>query len=232
VDNPFDRTDPLVVIRDSTDGDRRARALRSLEEPLTHGGDQRQQDVVVAVLVHSATSEPQALCRMAAIDALRRFKDVRAVEAIKDAYYRAGAFPAETATVIRCQALAALGELRHPSAIQLLVQVLKEPPLEGPDQDKQQKMDERIAAARALGSFQNSRGLQALVEVLRTEQDVALRSRAHESLQVATGKELPPDATVWADFLYKAGGQDSAVAREPSFKDKVLRLTGFSTRRD
>jgi hypothetical protein len=92
--------------------------------------------------------------------------------------------------------------------------------------------DAKAIQVSSLGSFQNFRGLQALVEVLRTEQDVALRSRAHESLQVATGKELPPDATVWADFLYKAGGQDSAVAREPSFKDKVPRLTGFSTRRD
>jgi HEAT repeat protein len=232
VENPFNRPDPLVVLQTSTDGDLRARALRSLDEPLGRGGDQREQDVVVAVLVQAAANDAQALCRMGALESLRRFKDPRAVEGIKDAYYRAGAFPPETANVLRCQALAALGETGHPAAVEVLVKVLREPPVEGPDQDKQQKTDERIAAARALGRFKQYQATEALVEVLRNEQDVALRLRAHESLQLATGRDLPPDPKVWADFLHGGKPGDSALAQEPSFTDKVLRLTGLSTKRD
>lgn len=218
--------DPLVVIRSSNDGNKRAKALRNLHEPQATGGSQQDQDVIVKILTHSATHEAQALCRMAAIDSLRTFKDPRAVEAIKDAYYRAGSFNPETATVIRCQAMAALGEMGNPSAIDLLVRVLREPPVEGPDQDRQLKMDERIAAARALGRFQQYQGTAALVDVLRNEEDIALRTRAHQSLVSATGQELPPDAKTWADFLHNPASKP-AVARQPGVGEKILELTGF-----
>ena len=43
--------DPLWVIRNSPDGDKKSKALRALREPLQHGGTQQEQDVVVQVLV-------------------------------------------------------------------------------------------------------------------------------------------------------------------------------------
>jgi hypothetical protein len=222
--------DPLVVLQNSSDGDQRRKALGALREPLANGGTQREQDLIVTVLTHSATRDDQALCRLAAIDSLRRFRDPRAAEALKEAYYRAGSFNAETATVIRCQALTALGEVGHPSAVELLVRVLREPPVEGADPEKQQKLDERIAAARALGHFPHYQATGALVEVMRGEQeDVALRSRAHESLQLATGKSLPADPQAWSDLLQHAPtATETAVAGQPGTKDGSLRQAGWT----
>ena len=51
--------------------------------------------------------------------------------------------------------------------------VLKEPPVEGAAEDKQAKMDERIAAARSLRDFKDYQATEALAGVLRTDQDVA-----------------------------------------------------------
>jgi HEAT repeats/PBS lyase HEAT-like repeat len=217
------RPDPLWVVRNSPDGDKRAKALRALQEPLAHGGSADEQEVVVQVLLYAAGKDTQPLCRLAAIQSLRKFKDPRAVDGLKDAYYRAGSFNPETANVIRCQALEALGETGSPAAVEVLVQVLREPPVEGPDPDRQQKLDERIAAAHALGHFKSYQATEALVAVLRTDQDVALRQRANESLQAATGKDFPADARVWAEFLHQPGNQE-ALAAQPGLPQKVLQL--------
>jgi hypothetical protein len=219
--------DPLEVIQKSPDGDKRAKALRSLQEPLQNGGGQLEQDTVVNVLVTRAATDPQALCRLAAINSLRHFKDPRAVEGLKEAYYRAGSFNPETATIIRCQTLDALGETGQPTAVETLVKVLREPPVDGTDQDRQQKMDERIAAARALGHFRQYQSTEALVSVLRSQQDVALRDEARSSLVAVTGKDLPADAQAWNSFLNQSAGPDKALVGEPSLKDRVLELISF-----
>ena len=221
------RPDPLWVVRNSPDGDKRAKALRALQEPLAHGGTADEQEVVVQVLLYAAGKDTQPLCRLAAIQSLRKFKDPRAVDGLKEAYYRAGSFNPETANVIRCQAVEALGETGNPAAVEVLVQVLREPPVEGPDPDRQQKLDERIAAAHALGHFKSYQATEALVGVLRTDQDVALRQRANESLQAATGKDFPPDARVWAEFLHQPGGPD-ALAGRPSLGQKAIQLISGS----
>jgi len=221
--------DPLWLIRNSNDGDKKSRALRSLKEPLQHGGTQAQQDEIVQLLVASATSDPQPLCRMAAIDSLQHFKDPRAAQALIDAYLRADYFKRErpeTMATIRCQALAALGVNGNSAGIKQLIAVVKEPPTVGPEKDKQQNMDERIAAARALAHFPQYEAAEALVSVLRTEQDVALRNRATESLQEMTGQDLPPNAEAWTDFLHKSENQD-ALAKKPSLADKLYKLMSF-----
>jgi HEAT repeat protein len=103
-----------------------------------------------------------------------------------------------------------LGSNGQKDAVELLVRVLKEPPVEGASEDKQAKMDERIAAARSLGHFKEYQATEALAGVLRTDQDVALRDRVAESLHSITGKSLPADYQQWSDFLSKP----DAVAKE------------------
>ena len=200
---------PMVVLRNSKDGDKKSKALRKLHEPLRNGGTQKDQDEVIQVLTWSATSEPQPLCRMAAIDSLQHFKDPRAAQALLDAYERASYFHRdhpETTAVLRCQAIATLGVNGNPIAVDQLVRVVNQPPTGGPDKDQQQDMDERIAAARALAHFPQYQAAEALVAVLRTEHgSIALRNRAAESLREMTGENLPADAQVWADFLHKSG---------------------------
>jgi HEAT repeat protein len=196
--------DPLVVLRDSTDGDLRAKALLALKEPRANGGTEADQEVVVKILVTAASAEKQPLCRLAAIQTLGHFKDPRAVTGLTDAFYAANLNAApDTATVLRCTALNALGETKNPAAVELLARVVKEPPAEGTEVEKQQGLDVRIAAARALGNFSHYQATDSLVTILRTEKDVALRDRAYESLKLATGKDLPPDAQLWQQAIYK-----------------------------
>jgi HEAT repeat protein len=158
----------------------------------------------VNILTTAATTEKQPLCRLAAIQALGHFKDPRVVKGLSDAFYNAGGFAPETTTVIRCQALTALGETGNPAAVELLARVVREPPAEGTELEKQQTLDVRIAAARALGKFSHYQATEALVRVMQNERDVALRDRAYESLQLATGKKLPPDGKEWEQLLHQA----------------------------
>jgi hypothetical protein len=220
--------DPLWVIRNSNDGDKKSKSLSSLKEPLQNGGTQQEQDVIVKLLVESAVSDPQPLCRLAAIASLQHFKDPRATQALMDAYDRAFYFQRErpdAMETIQEQALQALGVNGNPAAVDLLVRVLKTPPLTGTEKDKQNDLNQRIYAARALAHFPQYQAAEALVSVLRTEQDVALRDRATESLREITGQELPPDAQAWADVLHKSGKE--ALAKKPSLGDKILKLTSF-----
>jgi HEAT repeat protein len=208
----FSRPDPLDVAVHSNDADDRAHALRCLREPLQQGGDQREQAVVVTVLTTAAQGDRQIVCRLAAVSALRQFKDPKAAEGLKAAYYAAGSFSPETATILRCQTLDALGATGQPTAVELLVRVVKQPPDEGAAEEKQAKMDERIAAAHALSHFKEYEATAALADVLRTDQDVALRDRAAESLRAMTGKDLPADYQAWSDFLDDPKSRD-AVAK-------------------
>ena len=71
----FTSKDPMIVLRDSSDGNERHKALASLKEPLQTGGSQKDQDTVVEILKASATSDQEPLCRMAALRTLGHFKD-------------------------------------------------------------------------------------------------------------------------------------------------------------
>lgn len=223
--------DPLWVIRNTNNGDKRCKAIRALREPLQNGGTQQDQDTIVQVLTWCAVSDPQPLCRMAAIDVLQHFKDPRAEKALEDAYVNAAYFSRdqpEIMAVIHCQALAALGVNANPAAIPLLIGVVKMSPTaaDNTNQQQQQNMDERIAAARALGNFRQYQAAEALTAVLRGEQqDVALRNRAAESLRQMTGKDLPADAQAWEDFLHKSG--KDALVKQPTLVDKILQLMSF-----
>jgi hypothetical protein len=221
----FVKPDPLAVLRDGKDGDDRARALRELHEPKQHGGSDKDQEFVVNVLVLSAKTDPQPLCRLSAIQALAEFKDPRAVQGLIDAYYAATTFPADTATMVQCRALASLGATKNPAAVDLLVRVARapEPALDVPEQEKQQERDRRIAAARALGNFSHYQAAEALVYILKTNKDVALRDRAHESLVKATGKDLPPDPKAWDNVL-----QQVADGKTPPPDNKIKLLSWFS----
>src|SRR5439155_15508631 len=99
--------DPLIVLRDSTDGDKRAEAFRSLKEPKQTGGTDADQEAILLILSTAVKSERTALCRLGAIEALQSFKDPRAVKALEEAYYRASYFEREPASmiIIKCRAI-------------------------------------------------------------------------------------------------------------------------------
>lgn len=219
--------EPLWVLHNSTDGDKRSKAILSLKEPLQHGGTQQEQDVVVKVLIQSAVSDSQPLCRLAAISTLQHFKDPRVAQALIDAYERASYFQRDrpdALETIQEQALQALGVNGNPLAVDLLVRVLKTPPLTGNERDKQNDLNQRIYAARALAHFPQYQAAEALVSVLRTEQDVALRDRATESLREITGQDLPPTAEAWTEFLHKSG-KDALAKKDTGFKSLLRQVS-------
>ncbi len=223
----FSPPDPLVVLRDETDGDHRARALRRLHEPKQNGGSDKDQDFTLQLLTTAAAAERVALCRLAAIETLEIYKDPRVVHGLEDAYYRATSFPAETASIIRCRALEALGKVEQPDAVPILVKVLREPPVseQSTEAEKQQKTDERTAAARALGHYKGHAVAESLVAVMKTEKDLALLDCAHVSLQASTGKHFAADAKLWDDYLQNAGkDQPIGVVPERGVVGKVYDL--------
>jgi HEAT repeat protein len=219
----YTKPNPYVVLHDSTDGGKRAKALRSLHEPSQFGGTAEEQETVVKILTTAAVSEHTAVARMAAIEALSKFKDPRAADALIAAYYAADKYrtvngddikyPGEMANTLRCQSLQALGRQGNPKAVEHLVTVLKQPPARGAEPDKQMVMDERIAAARALAKFHDPRGEEALLNVMKSEKDIALKDCAHESLQAATGKKLPADPEAWGNVLNTGNGADAFATR-------------------
>jgi hypothetical protein len=93
--------------------------------------------------------------------------------------------------------LKSLGETANPAGQELLVKVVREPRSEGTEVERQNAMDIRLAAARALGHFSDPQAEAALFLVMRTEKDVGLRMCAYDSLKIATGKRMPLESKDW-----------------------------------
>ena len=85
-------------------------------------------------------------------------------------------------------------------------------------------LDEKITAARALSHFPQAAATEALMVVLRTEQDDVLRTRAAESLAKITGKDIPPDTKAWDNYLHGQRGKDEVAG--PTSHDHFLQLIG------
>jgi HEAT repeat protein len=207
---------PLSVLsRDEPSADKRARALSRLEEPKQHGGSDRDQEYVILLLDKIVTEDPQALCRLSAVEALSRFKDPKAAEILAKAYYKAEVFPPDTRKILRMQTMTALGKVGNPASVDLLAGVLQAPPLDpakSSESEKQNDREERLAAARALEHFKHYRATEALVKTMKGTRDVALRDSAHESLVAITGnKKLPADGAAWEEFLSKPNDPNRGV---------------------
>lgn len=85
----FRSKDPMVVLRTKTDGDARAKAMKNLKEPAAHKGSPAEQDEALHILGTAAASDPSPVLRAAAVDALGRFKDPRALPLLMTAYHKA-----------------------------------------------------------------------------------------------------------------------------------------------
>jgi HEAT repeat protein len=244
----FVTEDPMEVLEKVQEGDDRVRAMHNLKEPKENGGTAAQQDRAIAILQESAVNDKRPLIRLAAVEALSRFKDPRVGPILVAAYHNAGqsgpkdkdsevttavavagvkgavgAFTMDTITNIQCNSLDSLGQHRSPDGLQLLVQIASMPtetkrkpagaiePAGLLSLDAEvgigiDRVDVRLAAIRALGGYdKDSTAIRALIGVLKTDRDVAVRGRAHESLVKITGEDLPPNGAAWQAWLDKAG---------------------------
>jgi hypothetical protein len=209
----FRPPDPMVTIAKNPDGAKRALALAELREPTAAGDTPEQKEIYFKILTTAALNDPDQLCRLGAIRALGKCKNPRGVHILEDVIQQKLPFEPDINSVIRQQALSSLEETELPEARTWLIRVARQPNATGTFQDQQQILDERLAALRGLGKFKQSDATETLLNVLETEKDVALRDRAHQSLQQATGKRLPPEAVAWRDFLH---GSNTEPYREPN----------------
>jgi HEAT repeat protein len=230
----FQPGDPLTVMRTSPEGDERAAAMRRLKEPLLDGRSQVEQDEAVELLSAAATSDPSPVVRVAAVGALGRFQDERAVKVLTAAYHQAtGAtgpqagdrlalagptgFAPEMVTIIRTRVVESLAATGRPEAVPVLTQVAAG--AEGPaDADR----DVRLAAVRGLARLRVPESAVALSKVLTAEKgkDPALAGRAHAGLVSLTGQNHPADPEQW-QAVVQAG---VTIAPEP---DPVQRAAAW-----
>jgi len=224
----INRPDPLVVIRDSTDGYRRAQALGELREPLRSGGNAHDQEVYLNLLGAAAKEEREPLCRLAAIRSLGKFSDPRAARILEDVYQQPKMpFTLENNSLIRKEALVALETTKDPDAWKLLVRVARQP---GPTQeanltDRQQTQDEKIVAIRALANYRQQECVDALVHVMKVEKDIALRDRALASLEETTGKKWPAGRDAW-----QKGDINPQPGLATQESNSILRVMGISSK--
>jgi HEAT repeats len=177
----FTTEDPIEVLEKVQEGDDRVRAMRNLEEPREHGGSQVQQDRLIAILQSSATTESRPLCRLAAVEALSRFKDPRVGPILIAAYRNApydvppttavpdpvspvaalsgigiksavSAFTPDTVTSLQCSVLESLGRHRDTEGLKLLVEVAATPT------ERPKTKPAEIEAASAMLSLEASAG--------------------------------------------------------------------------
>jgi hypothetical protein len=215
------RKDPVSVLNTSEDGDERAKALRSLTEPKAHGGTEVEQQRTIDVLSRAAISETHPCVRIAAIEALGKFQDPRAVTALTGAYEAANQLTGDAAANVRCLSLTALGQTKRPEAIAYLVRVAQTPtPTDLSDGERKQARDCRLAAVRALGNFEHSREVgDAMTRLLQTEKDVAMRDRAKETYAAATGSKATAEP----------GPTDPPTPAAPAPAQDAFQLTGATS---
>lgn len=227
----FDRRDPLDVMRKSSEGDDRATAMRKLKEPLANGRSEPEQEEALRLLTDAAINDPSPVVRVAAIDALGRFRDPRAVKSLTAAYYQAGGTPVdplnpappatrtlagpvgfapEVTSVIRSRAVESLAKSNNPEAVPVLVQIAT-----GTEKTGGSDRDTRLAAVRGLKSLRSQDSVAALAKVLAMEKtrDPAMADRAHEGLVALTGHNLPDDPQQW-DLAVRNG--QAPVIAEPN----------------
>ncbi len=116
----FKSEEPMHVLRNKVAGGERAAAMRKLKEPAAYGGDPAEQEEALQILAQAATTDPSPVLRTAAIDALGRFQDPRAVKLLIAAYQKADGIPAGTTLAPAPPGLEAAGALDRKGVEDLL----------------------------------------------------------------------------------------------------------------
>jgi hypothetical protein len=231
----FKSEDPVAVLRDtSRGGDERARAMRRLTEPAAEGRSQ-EQDEIVNILSAAATSDPSPVVRVAAVDALGRFRDERVVSVLTTAYTNAGGgiakpatdtpfplagptgFSPEMVTMIRTRVVESMGDTGRSEVVPMLAKVATSP-------ESETDRDTRLAAVRGLAKLRQPESAVALAQVLAAEKgkDPALAGRAHDGLIHLTGLNHPADPERWAAVV-QAG---APIAEEPNPVVQAVKWVG------
>jgi HEAT repeat protein len=200
----------IVILQTSATSDKRSLCRLSAVEALSRFKDPRAGQILIAAY-NNAAYDSSPPTPGAEVSPAGGFSGVNA--AISQ-------FTPDTVTTIQCRVLEGLGRHRSPEGLNLLVQVASTPtekrkPTEieataalslelAGRASEPDRIDVRLAAIRSLGNYEkDANAVRALITVLRTEKDVAVRGRCHESLVKITGEDLPPEADAWSKWMEK-----------------------------
>ena len=213
-----DGDDPLTVMRTSPVGDERARAMTRLKEPGPNRG--ADQDEAVRLLTQAAATDPSPWVRLAAVDALGRFTDPRAGDALVAAYHAAPGKPARPAdnpvrtASQRTPVLNSAGDLRGPQGF---------PP--------DQVAGLRVRVLDGLAKHGQPAGVELLVRVADgrdlpgNDADPVARDAVRQAAVRNLGSVKQPQAiTALAKVLAAESGRDITVATLAH--DGLKNLTG------
>ncbi|MBX9678540.1 MAG: hypothetical protein K2X38_07230 [Gemmataceae bacterium] len=209
VRNWWTQEDPIIVLHKSTDGWKRAKAIARLNNPKNQEEREQYFKILSTValqgdaMLDDKIKNDQPMCRLAAITVLGQSKDARAPKILEDVYLQRLPYTPELAKVVRQQALAALEETGEANSRSLFIRVARQPGADATSAtaDHLQTLDERLAAIRALSKYSQPDVVETLVHLMESDRDVAIRSRAWDSLKTATKKDLPNDAKAWREML-------------------------------
>ncbi|HMP02203.1 MAG TPA: HEAT repeat domain-containing protein [Gemmatales bacterium] len=202
----FNRPEPLEVLASSHDGDMRRRALVTLD---TKGSWWKKEDpeVLMRVLTTSAAQERDPINRALAIERLVELDDPRVPRMLID-FYGAEINADARGLPVRIAAVRGMGQVKDSVTIETLTGIVH---------NRELPTDLRLAAADSLGNHENHDAAGALVKVLRDDRDVAIKYRAHQSLQKMSGrKDIPARADAWEEAFREAAATGQPMRQEPN----------------
>jgi hypothetical protein len=229
--DPFNTTyrairpeDPMAVLRADPprSGDERAKAMLRLKEPLRNGGTQQDQDEVIDLLARTATADPSAVLRAAAVSALGRFEDPRAPGVLIVAYQKAHGRP---------EGVAATADTVVPVGGRSAGRALSSIPLSGPvGFPPDQVVALRSACLESLGKTGRPEVIRFLAAVANGPSgDTAVEGSDDREVRLAAVRGLgdcrQPDAVhALAHVMAAESGKDTAMAG--GAHRGLVRLTG------
>ncbi|MFO0938562.1 MAG: HEAT repeat domain-containing protein [Gemmataceae bacterium] len=244
----FVSDDPMTVLRTNPDGSARAKAMRRMEEPATHGHPEEQAEAL-QYLSDAATIETSPVVRAAAIEALGKFKDPNVLPILKAAYAqssgnksveqamqrtmnpaapgllsdRSGLFgptgyPPEVVVLLKSRTIEAMARTGQPEAYAFIADIAKTQ--EDPKNPNIIDRDVRLAAVKSLSQIRTSESATLLAQVMMTEsnRDTAIANRAREGLVELTGHNYPVGSTEWNGVM-QAG---FTVRPEPNLIERAV----------
>jgi hypothetical protein len=190
----------MELIAASATSDKQVVCRLGAIETLARFDDPQSSKILVAAYHNAVIEAPKDTETAGVVQASRR---------VRQPFAPVSSFTPEHVVMIQIRALEALGKKRSPEALALLCEIAALPakkeakPAEfdplAPGDLGQDSSDLRLAAIRALANFKNDlQAAQLLYRIMTTERgDVALKSRAYESLLKVTGKDYPPTSPDW-----------------------------------
>ena len=205
-----DQNEIVQILSSAATTDHQAVCRMSAIETLARFEDPRASQILVTAYHNAPHDAPQEV----KIDAQGGV--IQAKHTKRTPFTPVSSFTPDVVAQIQTRVLEALGQAQSPSGLALLCEVASAPakkPEKKGDTDiflqmgntEQGAFDLRLAALRALAHYKGqAQASDVCFTIMTTEKDVALRGRAHLSLQEITGKSAAATAAAWEPILGKA----------------------------